>query len=306
MDIQQLKYFISAAAIGNFTLAALENNISQSSFSKQIMNLEHELGTELFIRQKRTVELTPAGEQFQVYAQRMLNTYEEMLRGMESFSAFQTLPVSIASIPVFQSYALATIIFSLKQRYPDILFSLEEKAESTEVRHLLHSGRCDFAIMRTDFLEQETYNIYPIVRDRLVAVVPDTHPLADSTQISLRQLRDDQFIMPPEKTDLRIISQNACIAHGFRPKPAYISSGNINLVLDLIEVSGTTYLAFEKVIRHHAKDRTKCRIIPLEECIESDTAFVSLKARGVTKAQAKVERFLEEVYRPAPRLDAEM
>lgn len=292
MDIEQLKYFISAATIGNFTMAALENNISQSSFSKQIMSLEHELNTELFERHKRTVKLTPAGEQFQLYATRMVHTYEEMLRGMESFSTFQTLPVSIASIPVIQPYALANIFFELKRQNPDILFSLEEKTESTEVRHLLHSGKCDFAIMRTDFLEDDKYNIFPIVKDRLVAVVSNSHSLAAEPQISLQQLRNDQFVIPPEKSDLRTITQNACISHGFRPTPAYILSGNISLALDLIEGGNLTYLAFEKVVQHHLQTRKNCKIIPLEETIESYTAFVSLKNRSITRAQAKVEQYL--------------
>lgn len=294
MDIDQLKYFISAASIRNFTLAALENNISQSSFSKQIMSLEHELNTELFVRQNRTVKLTPAGEQFQLYAARMINTYEEMLRGMESFSSFQTLPVSIASIPVIQPYALADIFFELKRRNPDILFSLEEKSESTEVRHLLHSGKCDFAIMRTDFLEDDKYSIFPIVKDRLVAVVSVSHPLAHMDHVSLQQLQQDQFIMPPEKSDLRTITQNACISRGFRPTPAYIFSGNIGLALDLIEGANLTYLAFEKVVKHHLQGRTTCRIIPLDENIESYTAFVSLKNRSITHAQSKVEQFLAQ------------
>lgn len=53
MDMFQLKYFVSAASIGNFTLASYENSISQSSFSKQIMSLENELGVKLFERKKK-------------------------------------------------------------------------------------------------------------------------------------------------------------------------------------------------------------------------------------------------------------
>lgn len=96
MDMFQLKYFVSAASIGNFTLASYENSISQSSFSKQIMSLENELGVKLFERKKRNIILTPAGTQFLEYAYRMLNTYDEMIIGMETYSTFRTLPVRIA------------------------------------------------------------------------------------------------------------------------------------------------------------------------------------------------------------------
>ena len=121
MDISQIRYFISAANIGSFTMAALENNISQSSFSKQIMNLEGELGTKLFLRRQRHIELTEAGAQFRIYALQMLQDYNEMLRGMESYSESQTLPVSICAIPVWQPYRLGQIIFDLQKKYPDII-----------------------------------------------------------------------------------------------------------------------------------------------------------------------------------------
>lgn len=296
MDICQLKYFVSAASIGNFTLAALENNISQSSFSKQIMNLENELGTELFVRKKRNTELTPAGEQFQEYAFRMLSTYEEMLRGMESYSAFQTLPVSIAAIPVLQSYSLVDLVFELKKQYPDIIFSVSERAESTEVLHMLHKGECEFAILRTDFLERDKYDVYPIVKDRLAVILPYGHPLFERECISVKELKDSQFVMPPEKTDLRTIAQNACITQGFRPELAYITSGNIEMTLDVVERQGVVYLAFENVISYYLQNRKKCKLVKLEEVLESDTAFVSLKARSATRAHMKVAHFLEKQY----------
>ena len=59
MDMFQLKYFVSAASIGNFTLASYENSISQSSFSKQIMSLENELGVEISLDRQ---EITTMGE----------------------------------------------------------------------------------------------------------------------------------------------------------------------------------------------------------------------------------------------------
>ena len=62
MDIFQLQYFLSAAITGNFTMAAAENNISQSSFSKHIMALENEMGVKLFYRNRKSISLTPAGE----------------------------------------------------------------------------------------------------------------------------------------------------------------------------------------------------------------------------------------------------
>ena len=112
---------------------------------------------------------------------------------MESYSEFQTLPVSIASIPVMQPYALVDIIFEMKDCYSDIMFSISERAESTEVLHLLHKGECDFAVLRTDFLNRAKYDIYPVVKDRLVAVIPHNHSLYNRDVIQLNRIKKQQI-----------------------------------------------------------------------------------------------------------------
>ena len=296
MDISQVKYFLSAANIGSFTMAALENNISQSSFSKQIMNLESELGTKLFFRRQRHIELTEAGEQFRMYALQILQDYNEMLRGMESYSESQTLPVSICSIPVWQQYNLGKIIFELQKKYPDIILSIEEKSESSEVKQLLHRGNCDFAVLRTDYLQKELYDIYEIIRDELVVIVSKDHPLANQGEVSLSEFSDCRFVVPPEESDLRKISQNACIKSGFKPEIGLITSGNVNLNLDVVEQQNLVYLTFERVIRYYMLNRRNCRLLHLREKICSVTAFVSLKSKLATKAHEKVSEYLREEF----------
>ena len=296
MDIYQLKYFVSAANIGNFTVAAYENNISQSSFSKQIMNLEDELGVELFLRKKRNIVLTPAGEQCLEYAYKMLSIYDEMIRGMESYSAFQTLPISVSSIPVLLPYALENVIFKINRAFPDLVFSINVLPESSYVLRALRRGECDFAILRTDFLNRDIYEIYPIVCDRLAAVLPAHHPLAAREEISLEELKNDRQIMPPKDTDLRVIAENACIRAGFRPNIGYITSGNVELTLKIAEKQNMIYLAFQKVISYYPLKG--CTIVPLKEDIRSWTAFVSLKTKAFTRTQQKVARFLEKEYGP--------
>lgn len=294
MDIFQIKYFVSAANIGNFTLAAYENHISQSSFSKQIMNLEDELGVELFVRKKRHIVLTAAGEHCLDYAYKMLSIYDDMVRGMESYTVSHMLPVTVASIPVILPYALENVIFKVNRTFPELLFSIHELPESTYVLTSLHRGECDFAILRTDFLNQEIYEIYPIVSDRLAVVLSINHPLAGEKEISLESLKNERMVMPPKDTDLRIIGENACIRAGFKPNAACITSGNMELTLKIVENQGMVYLAFEKVISYYP--RKGFAVVPLKEDIISQTAFVSLKSKVYTRTQQKVAGFLGKEY----------
>lgn len=294
MDMSQLKYFVSAASIGNFTLASYENNISQSSFSKQIMSLENELGIKLFERKKRNIVLTPAGTQFLEYAYRMLNTYDEMITGMETFATYQTLPVRIASIPVMLSYSLENIIFQIKQEMPELIFSISELPESTYVLTSLRREECDFAILRTNFLNPDIYKIYPVVEDHLCVVLPSYHPLADQKAISVKALENEIFIMPPKATDLHLITEKACIYAGFRPNIGYITSGNIDLTLKIVEEQNMVYMAFGNVINYYQKEG--CCIVPLKEPINSWTAFVTLRKKTFPKPIQKIIKFLEKEY----------
>lgn len=294
MDISQLKYFISAAGIGNFTLAAEENNISQSSFSKQIMNLEDELGVKLFSRKKKGILLTPAGKEFLEYAHKMVSTYNDMLNTMDSFSSFQTYPVNIFSIPVILPYSIEDAFFKINREYPDLVISINELAESSYVLQALRRGECDFAILRTDFLDEQLYDIYPIIEDRLVVVVPEKHPLAEKEKVSLAEFKNEYFVMPPKDTDLRTIGETACLSAGFRPNIRYITSGNVNLTLKIIAKQNMIYLSFENVIDYY--DMEGCKIIPLKENIVSSTAFVAEKKAIKTVTIRNISRFLEKEY----------
>lgn len=294
MDIFQIKCFISAANIGNFTLAAYENNISQSSFSKQIMNLEDELGVELFFRKKRNIVLTAAGEHFLEYAYRMMSGYEEMKSGMESFIVSQTLPINVSSIPILSPYYMEDEIIKINNKFPDVVFSITEFPESSYVLQSLRRGESDFAIMRTDFLDPSIYEMYPIIKDRLVVILPSDHPLAGEDEISIADLRNEVMVMPPKDTDLRVISENACIHAGFRPNIKCITSGNVALTLQFVKKQKMVYFAFDKVISYYMVQG--CVKKPLKEKIESWTAFVSMKSKSYTRTQQKIERFLSEEY----------
>ena len=80
--------------------------------------------------------------------------------------------ISIFSIPVFVQYQIPEIMSAFRALHPQVKFNVVE-SESSLVLQGLRRLECDFAILRTDFLDEEQYNITPINVDRLVAVVPE-------------------------------------------------------------------------------------------------------------------------------------
>ena len=181
-------------------MAAAENNISQSSFSKHIMALENEMGVKLFYRNRKSISLTPAGERLQKHAYAILGSYKSMMDDMACYSQ-DDIVISIFSIPVFVQYQIPEIMSAFRALHPQVKFNVVE-SESSLVLQGLRRLECDFAILRTDFLDEEQYNITPINVDRLVAVVPENHPLAKEKSISVKRLKGEKLLLPTGKASL--------------------------------------------------------------------------------------------------------
>ena len=290
MDIFQLQYFLSAAITGNFTMAATENNISQSSFSKHIMALENELGVKLFYRNRKSISLTPAGERLQKHAYAILGSYKSMMDDMACYSQ-DDIVISIFSIPVFVQYQIPEIMSAFRALHPQVKFNVVE-SESSLVLQGLRRLECDFAILRTDFLDEEQYNIIPINVDRLVAVVPENHPLAKEKSISVKRLKGEKLLLPTGKTSLFDICMAVCKKAGFIPNVPYTVSGKTEISLKFVENDGVIVLAMEQVITYF--DMPGCVVVSLEEEYLSTTGLVQLKSRETSSITRKFMSFVKE------------
>lgn len=291
MDIFQLQYFLSAAVTGNFTMAAAENNISQSSFSKHIMALENEMGVKLFYRNRKSISLTPAGERLQKHAYAILGSYKSMMDDMACYSHDNTVVISIFSIPVIVQYHLPEIMSTFRALHPQVKFNVVE-SESSIVLQGLRRMECDFAILRTDFLDAEQYNITPINVDRLVAVVPKDHPLAAEKSISLVRLKEENVILPTGKASLYDICIAACKKAGFTPNVLYTVSGKPEISFQLVRSERLVMLAMRQVTDYFKMPG--CVVVPLEEEYLSTTGLVQLKSRETSSITRKFMSFVKE------------
>ena len=282
MDIFQLQYFLSAAITGNFTMAAAENNISQSSFSKHIMALENEMGVKLFYRNRKSISLTPAGERLQKHAYAILGSYKSMMDDMACYSQ-DDIVISIFSIPVFVQYQIPEIMSAFRALHPQVKFNVVE-SESSLVLQGLRRLECDFAILRTDFLDEEQYNITPINVDRLVAVVPENHPLAKEKSISVKRLKGEKLLLPTGKASLFDICMAVC------------KKAKTEISLKFVKNDGVIVLAMEQVITYF--DMPGCVVVPLKEEYLSTTGLVQLKSRETSSITRKFMSFVKEWQKP--------
>ena len=124
MNSRQLQYAILLSQVRNFSQVAEQLNISQPALSKQILNLEKELGVRLFDRNTSPLTLTSAGAYFIREAKELLFKEDQVLRTMDRFRSGKEGVLTIGISPFRSLYLLNTVIQKLQQKYQLLLWIL--------------------------------------------------------------------------------------------------------------------------------------------------------------------------------------
>lgn len=284
MELKQLEHFLKVVETGNFSLAAEELYISQSSFSKQIIALEKELGCTLFDRSKRKIALTPAGEALVDHARTLVQISQAMLSDLAQYKSVPAF--SIVAIPVIAQYGIPAYLARFRQAFPTIQFTLEER-EASAILPALNSHQFDLAFLRNNYLDQTQYASLGIARDKFLVVLSDQHRLATRPILSLTELADENFIMFDKGTVVHELAVEACRRAGFEPRIFYASL-RVESVLGLVASQAGVALMMEKVYAYHQHPHIVG--LPLAETIESSLVLAWLKDKKLSRSAS---RFLE-------------
>lgn len=192
MTLTQLEIFSQLAALRGFTLAAARLGISQSAVSHAIKSLEQELGVELVQRHQARVELTDIGQRLLLRARSLLGLAETMRQEAADAKGMKQGTLRIGSFgPTASMRLLPALLADYRQRYPGIEIHVEEGPDQ-QVVQWLRERRIDIGFV---VLPDESFDSWPLLEDRMVAVVPRQHPLAAHDTLTLRDLCDDPFVL---------------------------------------------------------------------------------------------------------------
>ncbi|WP_299409572.1 LysR family transcriptional regulator [Acaryochloris sp. IP29b_bin.148] len=192
MEIRQLQYFLAVAEELSFGRAAERLLISQPPLSRQIRQLEQELGVELFHRTKRKVELTAAGTAFLPEVRQVLTQAKiaiqvaqrasrgevgRLVVGFEASSTYDVIPASLKQY---------------RERFPDV--DLEVYGMTTEEQFdALLKQRIDIGFMVSP-VKDERLSIETILEEPLIVALPEQHPLTAQDQVQIQDLAHEPFI----------------------------------------------------------------------------------------------------------------
>jgi DNA-binding transcriptional LysR family regulator len=197
MDLRHLRYFVAVAEELHFTRAAERLGIKQPPLSLQIRQLEQELGTPLFRRLTRGVELTEAGGLLLDEGRQILEQVERTKANVQSRARGDTgrIRVGFAGATYFEP-RVPGLIQAYRERYPDVKLSPEE-SNTPYLTEALRNGAIDVAFVRPPIGDSEGITVQPFVEEPMRIVLPSKHPHARMRSVSLAVLAQEIFILFP-------------------------------------------------------------------------------------------------------------
>ncbi|ADO54280.1 transcriptional regulator [Paenibacillus jamilae] len=236
MNIQQLKCFVSLAETLNFSTTANKLNLTQPAVSHNIKSLENELGIVLVVRNKRTVNLTVAGNSFYEDIEGLLFRLDQSIKKAKRLSEKYDSTLIIGyTETVFEKKVLPDIIKRFKEKYPQIQIQLKKSNLTREKDDLLNQ-KFDIIFTTEDNLGKDIdFCFYPVLKGSYVCVLPQNHPLANERELTFEQLNHKSIILfnehqspPTLKSMHRKIIENC-------PESSFTYGDTINTIHTMIK-----------------------------------------------------------------------
>lgn len=193
--LRQLQYFVAVAETGTVSGAAKSLSISQSSVTEAIKELEADLGTRLFERHSRGLNVTHKGHQFLRHATTILGSVSDARNSFDEMTKEESGSLFLGVTSLVAGYVLSDILSRYRRAYPAVDVNATED-DSGYLEHLLIGGELDVAVMvisnlqERDALEAETLEISPYK-----LWLPMGHPMTTAREIGADAISSEPLIM---------------------------------------------------------------------------------------------------------------
>ncbi len=254
MEIKELKYFLAVAREENITKAAEYLYITQPSLTRQIQNMEKEIGQPLFIRAGRKMKLTEAGLLLQKRAEEIVELYDKAEHEWLNISDDVSGEIYIGGGESYGMTILMEVVSKLRQDYPNIKINLYS-GDMLDVCEHLDKGLLDFGLLMqpADLSKYESIHL-PYV-DTWGLLMPKNHPLTQKELITPEDLKGVPISISRHSLPKSALTEwykgvngiNIIGTYNLLHNATYIASNNIGCVLcfdKLINTTGDSCLTF--------------------------------------------------------------
>ncbi|MET9432870.1 LysR family transcriptional regulator [Streptomyces sp. NPDC006551] len=295
IEARHLRVLRAVAATGSFSAAARELGCTQPAVSQQMKALESSAGTPLLIRTGREMRLTQAGEALVRHASGILAGLTAAEEEVAAIAGLRAGRVRLVSFPSGSSTLVPTALAALRAAHPGTRVSLVE-AEPPRSVEMLRDGDCDVALAfryGAGPAEWDDLVVRPLLADRLVGLVPDSHRLADAESVGIAELADEPWIAGCPRCRRQLVE--VCEEAGFTPRIDFATDDYpavVGLVGAGLGVAVLPRLALESVRPKGA------RTVAVEPAVEREIVALTLPDLAQVPAVAAT---LDELSRAATR-----
>ncbi len=292
MELQQLRYFVAVAHLGNFTRAAEKCFVAQPSLSQQIIKLERELGGPVFDRSGRKVRLTDRGRTFYDRA-------VEILAAVEAAKAALTHEggrgqVCVGAIPTIAPYFLPPLLKQFLRQFPKAEVKVFENLTEYTVQSCLE-GEVDVGILALP-VASERLVVEPLFSEQLLLTMAPGHPLTKKCRITMDDISQERFILLSETHCLGEQVVRFCNQQSCQPVVS-CHSAQLLTVQELVALGHGISLIPQMAVDADKSKRRKYRALHGNKPMRT-IALIWRKDRAQSPL---VKRFIEAVQRAASR-----
>jgi DNA-binding transcriptional LysR family regulator len=296
MELRHLRYFVAVAAHGSFNRAAEILHLTQPALSRQVKDLEEELGVPLLVRGQNKVKLTEAGDLFYEEAREVIACANKAVQRVRGEARSETLRVGYA--PSIVAGIMGAALEKFKSAAPRVRIELTDLS-SREINELANEERLDMMISpgvsitkkNSEFQWTELHRLQPVL------VMPETHPLAKLKRIPPTRLRDLPLIGLAQGNYPEYVPHVRGILKPFGVLPRFVSLVNdgISTLFTELEAHRAAAILTEGIISIMPRTLVARRFAPV---LPSATVMIGLSAlRPNPHAETFGRMLLEEVRR---------
>jgi LysR family hydrogen peroxide-inducible transcriptional activator len=294
MEIHQLRYFIAVADEGSFSRAAAKVRVAQPSLSQQIRKLEAEVGQPLFDRLPRSVVLTEAGRCLIDYARQILASIGDARRCVDELKGKIAGDVAVGAIPTIAPYVLPELVVTFQKHYPDVTLHIVEDVTAGIVRRI-EAGELDVALAST-CQKSPTLRVEHLGNEPLLALVPEGHPLAKKTRVTLDDLKSQRFLLLHEMHCLSNQVNHLLESRRLRPEMA-LAGSQLGTIANMVAAAIGVSIVPQMMAKHQAIPR--CVSLPFVPPVpERELNLLCNPLRFQSKAAAAFRREAAAAFSP--------
>ncbi|MCL4157954.1 UNVERIFIED_CONTAM: hypothetical protein GTU68_013431 [Idotea baltica] len=234
IELRHLTYFLAVAGELHFRKAAEKLFISQPGLSRQIKQMEDLLEVRLFVRDKKKVALTPAGHYLKSQTETILKQLKETRRQLQLIGKGDTGEIRIGFLGSAMQNVIPNLLVDLRDRYPKIRTSLEERANLDQVDAVL-KNELDIGFVRLARVPVALH-MQTIFEDTFSLVLPESYPLLTRDYRGMHQFSEDNFILFSQEYSPHYFEtiMSICSDAGFVPKVSH-KSVHAHTIFKLVE-----------------------------------------------------------------------